>query len=213
MRWGRKPKKIFVIGRNKTGTTSMAQALVTLGFHVGDQATAELLIEDWSRRDFRALIRYCATADAFQDVPFSLDYTYQALDAAFPGSKFILTVRNSSQEWYESWTRFITQLVGLNHLPSADELKLFTYRDREPGWLWRSDQMVLNVDESTLYNREVYTRHYEAHNQRVCDYFRYRPESLLVLNLAAPDAMQALCRFLDVKPVDWAMPHLNRSKP
>lgn len=89
----RRRPKVFCVGRNKTGTTSIAKALRALGFKVGDQARAETLIEDWARRDFRKIVRYCRTADAFQDVPFSWPHTFEALDQAFPQSKFILTVR------------------------------------------------------------------------------------------------------------------------
>lgn len=94
--------KVFCIGRNKTGTTSMARAVVSLGFKLGKQSRAERLLEDWGKRDFCRIIRYCKSADAFQDIPFSLPDTYQALDEAFPKSKFILTVRNNSEEWYET---------------------------------------------------------------------------------------------------------------
>jgi hypothetical protein len=94
--------KIFVIGNNKTGTTSLSAALQALGYRMGRQATAELMMEDWGIRDFRRLIRYCHSADAFQDMPFSKQYTFQAMDAAFPGSKFILSVRDSDEQWYRS---------------------------------------------------------------------------------------------------------------
>lgn len=80
-------KKIFCIGRNKTGTTSLAKALKNLGYRVGKQGKAERLLDDWGRRDFRQIVRYCKWADAFQDVPFGLDYSYQVLDYAFRGSK------------------------------------------------------------------------------------------------------------------------------
>jgi hypothetical protein len=55
-------QKIFCIGINKTGTTSMAKALSELGISIGRQGPAELLIQDWARRDFRRLIRFCYTA-------------------------------------------------------------------------------------------------------------------------------------------------------
>src|SRR5207248_6822925 len=119
----RRKKKVFCIGQNKTGTTSMAAALAQLGYKVGEQSVAELLIKDWSRRDFRRIVRYCASADAFQDIPFSLDYTYQAVDCAYPGSKFILTVRSSGDEWYASLIRFHTKIIGKNRLPTAADLK------------------------------------------------------------------------------------------
>lgn len=95
---GSRNPKVFCVGRNKTGTTSLRAALTILGYRIGRQRDAEALIEDWGRRDFRRLVAYCHTADAFQDVPFSHDYTFQAVDAAFPGSKFILTVRDSPEQ-------------------------------------------------------------------------------------------------------------------
>ena len=45
-------QKIFGIGRNKTGTTSLKAAMNELGFVVGRQRTAEKLIFDWAKRDF-----------------------------------------------------------------------------------------------------------------------------------------------------------------
>ena len=76
-------RKVFCIGRNKTGTTSVQRALQMLGYKVGYEKVAALFIDDWAKRDFRRLIQYCQTADAFQDIPFSLSFTYQALDQAF----------------------------------------------------------------------------------------------------------------------------------
>ncbi len=90
---------------------------------------------DWAQRKFNNIVSYCKTADAFQDVPFSNDYTYQVMDYAFPNSKFILTVRNSSEEWYESLTQFHAKMIGKNRIPTADDLKQFSYR--ETGWVWR----------------------------------------------------------------------------
>lgn len=128
---GLQNKKIFCIGRNKTGTTSLAQALTDLGYRVGDQRTAELLMEDWGQRDFKRIIQYCHTADAFQDIPFSLRYTFQAIDTAFPGSKFILSVRDSADQWYQSLVRFhsmrLENRTGIRRVPSIEDIKEDTY--------------------------------------------------------------------------------------
>src|SRR5262245_21810427 len=121
-------QKVFCIGRNKTGTTSLNEALRSFGFRTGDQIKGKLLLDDWAHRDFQAIIKLCETADAFQDIPFSLDYTFQCVDQAFAGSKFILTIRDSAKEWYESLTRFHTMIVGKNRLPTAEDLKEFGYR-------------------------------------------------------------------------------------
>src|SRR5437763_5861921 len=91
----RNKQKIFCIGRNKTGTTSLTKAMMELGFITGNQGRAERLIDCYKLRNFKPIIAYCKTAQFFRDVPFSLPFTFIALDVAFPGSKFILTVRDS----------------------------------------------------------------------------------------------------------------------
>ncbi len=93
-------------------------------------------MEDWARRDFRKIIKFCKTADAFQDAPFSYDFTFQAVDNAYPGSKFILTERSNSEEWYESLIRFHTKIVGKNRLPTPNDLKNFPYRYK--GYIWEN---------------------------------------------------------------------------
>jgi len=77
--------------------------LEALGYTFGDQAiAARLAPEIWPQRDFRPLIEHCRSAQAFQDAPFSFPFTFQAMDAAFSGSKFILTVRRSAEAWYDT---------------------------------------------------------------------------------------------------------------
>ena len=202
-------RKIFCIGRNKTGTTSLEAALRTLGFRLGMQRRGELLRRDWGKRDFTRIIELCRTADAFQDVPFSFNDTYRALDEAFPGSKFILTVRDTPEQWYESVMGFYARLGSKGRLPTAEEFKALGYRYK--GDYWESEQLNHGVDETTLYDRERYVAAYLAHNNQVAAHFRERPGDLLVLNVAEPAAMEKLCLFLGVPYLGQPMPHLNRT--
>ena len=206
----KKKDKVFCIGQNKTGTTSVKEVLKRLGYRIGDQAKAELLIHDWAKRDFKKIVKFCHTADAFQDIPFSNDFTYEILDYAFPDSKFILTIRNSKDEWFESLKRFHTKLIGKGRLPTDDDLKAYSYRYK--GWMWENMQLKYGIDETSLYNYEIYTDQYEKHNQRVMEYFKYRPDNLLVVNLAEEDAIERLYTFLGVSYDGSEMPHLNQSK-
>lgn len=203
------PRKIFCVGFNKTGTTSLEAVLRNLGFRLGNQSAAEWLIDDWAVRDFSNLIRLCATADAFQDIPFSLPFTFQALDQAFPGSKFILTVRASSEEWFDSLVRFHTKLVGTDRAPSEVELQTYPYC--HPGWLWRVLQLVFEAQPGDVYNRERYISVYERHNNAVRAYFAHRPGDLLELRIDEALAMPQICRFLDIQYSGQSMPHLQAS--
>lgn len=210
MRFFQRRPKVFCLGRNKTGTTSLELALRQFGYRLGDQAKAEMLIEDWAQRDFRRIIQLCQKADAFQDIPFSLPFTYQAVDAAFPGSRFILSVRSSADEWYTSLTKHHARLAGTTDVPTADALRTVAYRGA--GWLLRTQHLVYGVDDNTVYDREIYCNHYRRHNEQVLEYFRYRPQDLLVLNLADADAMPRLCNFLGMPYNGESMPHENRMR-
>lgn len=205
----RKKTKVFCIGQNKTGTTSMESVLHQLGYKMGNQAKGEMMLRDWAKRDFKNIVKLCKTADAFQDFPFSVDFTYAALDFAFPKSKFILTVRKNKDEWYKSLTGFHTKIVGKGRLPTADDLKMFGYRYK--GYAWESHKLVYGIDEATVYDYKIYTDQYKMHVYKVKEYFKYRPNDLLVLDLSETDAMERVYGFLGFKYNGEKMPHLNKS--
>jgi hypothetical protein len=205
-----KRPKVFCIGRNKTGTTSLQKALKDLGYKVGDQATAELLIHHYAKRKFRPIIEYCRTAEAFQDIPFSLPYTYQILDYAFPKAKFILSVRDNEDEWYQSLIRFHRKRLRLERGPTKEDLLNDPYRYK--GFLWEANRIIYATPEDDPLNAEILKAHYLKHNADVIHYFQFR-DDLLVINLKEADAYAKFCDFLEVKPVYETFPVLNRSNP
>lgn len=203
--------KIFCVGRNKTGTTSLAVALREMGFVVGVQHLAESLLPDWGMRDFRRIIRYCYSAQAFQDIPFSLPYTFQALDMHFPGSRFILTVRDSPEQWYESLMRFHGNgnAFGKERMASLSALKEVKYGYK--GFAYDARVLVHDCTENDPYNKNILMDHYNFHNQMVRDYFRNRPQDLLVLNVAEEGAYRKLCNFLDRPCIREDFPWENKT--
>ncbi|MDL2336656.1 MAG: sulfotransferase [Pseudomonadota bacterium] len=203
-------RKIFCIGRHKTGTTSLEKALADLGFSMGHQPRGEMLLKDWQERRFDRIAQLTETADAFQDTPFALPETYAAMDALFPNSKFILTIRDTADQWYQSLTRFHAKIVNQGkHIPTAAELKEFPYR--YPGHLWDLAQANYGVTEESLYDRSIYIDNYLNHNASVLKYFSDRPKDLLVLNVSESDSMQRLCDFLGVEWTGQTMPHSNKT--
>ncbi len=203
-------QKIFCIGRNKTGTTSLRRAALDLGFIVGDQPTAELLFKDYLKRDFSGIIKYCKTAQFFQDIPFSLPYTYQHLDMAFPGSKFILTVRDSPEQWYNSFIRFQKKINGENgQLPSKEEL-IKNPRVFEGFAYWTKNDVYRTPDDD-LYNKEILLNHYSTYIEEVRHYFRFR-NNLLILNVSQKGAFQEFCDFVGVKSDKQDFPWENKTE-
>jgi hypothetical protein len=142
--------KVFCIGLNKTGTTSVKSAFEELNFIVGNEADAKKLLNPWLKRDFKPIVQYCKTAQAFQDSPFSFPYTYIILDYAFPGSKFILTVRDDAEEWYNSITRFHAKLWGDGKIPKKSDLL-----NAKKGRPWIVNQELFKTPEDDPYNKDI----------------------------------------------------------
>ncbi len=202
-------QKVFCIGLNKTGTTSVEKALIDLGYKMGDQRTGELLLEDWSKRDFSKLIELVKTADAFQDVPFSCPYTYMVLDHCFPNSKFILTIRDNPEQWYNSMTKFHAKLWGRDgQIPTVEDLKKADYIFEGYPFLFPK-YCTLTPDDP--YNKEILFNFYNEHTRLVNEYFRFKQDKLLVINLSDLNSYHKMCSFLGKKPLYNEFPWENKT--
>lgn len=202
--------KYFCVGRNKTGTTSLKKAFEDLGYPVGDQRIAEILADKYYRKGiFNPIIEYCQSAQVFQDVPFSSSETFKHLDAAYPGSKFILSVRDNPEQWYQSITRFHAKKWGKDgRIPTADDLKNATYIYKGSPYNLIS---YFGTSDDDPYNKEILIAHYNRHNQDVMDYFKDRPKDLLIINLAENCNYQRFVEFLGVKSPYDNFPWENRT--
>lgn len=206
---GNEPK-IFGIGNNKTGTTSLKKAMEDLGYKVGDQRQAELLHTEWAERNFQPIINYCKSAEFFQDFPFSKPFTYVALDQAFPNSKFILSVRDDADQWYNSITKFHAKLWGKDgRVPTKEDLKNGNYI--YTGRPWEMNRLTYTTPEDNPYQKDLLVQSYIDYNNSVIEYFRHRPQDLLVLNLAEKNAYRKLCEFLGQPVTQEEFPWENKT--
>lgn len=203
--------KIFCIGRNKTGTTSLARAFRELGFTVGDQRRAEILYDTcfW-RGDFAPILDYCRSAQVFQDVPFSVGETFKHLDDGFTDAKFILSIRESPEVWYESLIRFHSRVFGDGCLPSAIQLKAAEYVRH--GWAYDNFKRHYGTPDDNLYDRDTLIANYITYNRSVIHHFAERPGKLLVIDLSSSDSWSAFREFLGLStPRISHFPHENRT--
>jgi len=187
--------KVFGIGNNKTGTSSLETAMRDLGYKVGNQRQAELLHKEWAKRNFKPIIEYCKTAEFFQDFPFSKPYTFIALDQAFPKSKFILTIRDNPEQWYDSLVKFHAKLWSNNQIPPTEE-DLRNAKYVYEGWAWELNTYLAITPKSKPYEKNSLIQSYIDYNNSVINYFKHRSEDLLVLNVSKKGAYKKLCEFL-----------------
>jgi len=201
--------KYFCVGRNKTGTTSLKKAFEDLGYPVGDQRVAEKLAgSHYFNDNFAPIIKYCESAQVFQDAPFSWAKTYKYIDKAYPNSKFILTIRDDAEQWHQSITSFHAQMFGNGSTPSAEDLRCVEYVRK--GWVYDAVKLHGTPDDD-LYNKEIMMAHYNQHNADVMAYFKDRQEDLCVINLSKEDSYQVFCDFVGEKPLYDTFPWENKT--
>ncbi len=200
--------KIFCIGRNKTGTTSLRCLFHNLGYTIGKQRDAELLFKDYKKQRWGKIIEYCETTDFFQDSPFSYPGICKPLDKAFPNSKFILSVRDSPEEWYRSLIKSQSRLFGQGKIPTEYDLKRATYV--YIGWAWDTHKYLYNSPNRSLYHKDTLINHYINHNKEIREYFKDRPNDFIEINLANKDDFPRLIAFLGIKTQIKKFPWKNK---
>ena len=175
--------KVFGIGFQKTGTTSLESALEALGYRVygGDK---NLMKYD----DRRALKDYISETlknwDAVQDMPWPL--VYKELYELYPEAKFILTKRDSA-----SWIKSVVRHFGMVRIPLH--------------------QKIYNVPKAEGYE-SIYLETYEQHNKDVVEYFKGK-DNFLVMEIGKNFNYEVLCDFIGLqKPETDAFPHSRKNK-
>jgi hypothetical protein len=180
----RRPRSmIFGIGLNRTGTSSLCQAMRLLDF------SAKHCVHHWE--DIR-------TYEFTNDYPIM--YLYKALDRYFGStSRFILTIRDLDT-WLASWHGF--QSVLDNYRAPEEN---FRYKIR----LGRALQRFM-VYGDIDYNEGTMRTAWYRHHAEVYEYFKHQPERLLVMNIADDqDGWEKLCPWLGVDIPDIPFPHRN----
>ncbi len=175
--------KIFGIGLQRTGTTSLYHALNQLGFK-----SAPHSIPLFYNINDPIITEY----DAFMDNP--IPHLFPNLDVTFPGSKFILTTRNINR-----WLNSVEWLFEkeLPRLPKplrkvANEIHEAFYG-------------------CSTFHRDVFYEKWTSYHEQVFYHFEKKPEDLLVINFHEDHKWSKLCRFLDVPmPTSKDFPHFNK---
>jgi hypothetical protein len=183
--------KVLGIGLSRTGTRSLAAALRQLDYRTADfiEHKKERLGQlSWFAGNFAA--DALAAFEAAVDLPIPI--FFPQLDQRYPGSKFILTVREPNS-WIAStrrhWPRW----------PTAEA----------PDWRYR--QMLRLAMYGCHGFSEARMRYvYEMHVRIVQWYFRDRPADLLTLAICDGEGWDQLCPFLGKPRPDVPFPWLNK---
>ncbi|MBT6687189.1 MAG: hypothetical protein HOB05_12755 [Bacteroidetes bacterium] len=176
--------KVFCLGFHKTGTTSIDFVLQDMGYQVSKyykQQNKDFYLA-LQRGDFSEVKKKSELYNAFQDTPWYL--FYKEFDQWYPGSKFILTTRDS-QPWWASFLNYFSFQTNI----------LFKY--------------IYGFSKPTKNKKNIFIKRFENHNREVVDYFKDRPDDLLVVDVSDEESLKKVCAFLGKNSNYSIMPHTN----
>ncbi|GAA4267984.1 sulfotransferase [Hyunsoonleella aestuarii] len=175
--------KVFVIGFQKTGTTSLELALINLGYRVygGDKNLFKF-------KDQKSLNNYILETlkywDAVQDMPWPL--FYKELHQLYPEAKFILTYRHT-QDWIKSVVKYFASI----RIPLHEK--------------------IYNVPCAEGYEQK-YIDVYNNFNVEVIDFFKDK-ENFIIMEQNKNFNYETLCQFLNMPIVPKDLfPHARNNK-
>lgn len=178
--------RIFGVGLNKTGTTSLSVALRILGYravHHGRRTDSNI---ERAIATGRPMLRYSGLrvrmAHAFLDLR-SIERHFEIVHREFPDARFILTTRDR-----DGW---------------LDSREKHVIRNRE-----RAERGVYKGTWFTI-DRPEWEREWDEHHARVANFFGTDAPNLLVMDVIAGDGWEKLAPFLGHPEPDVPFPHRN----
>lgn len=208
-------QKVFGIGLSRTGTSSLNEALEFLGYrsihfplimkNTSAKAKLKYRINKWLKElgfkkplftDFPLKtdnslafkVPDSKSFDALTDIPVAR--FYKELDQQFPGSKFILTVRDEAA-WLESCRKFFKE--GNNQFFK---------------WI----QLHFDMYGTNSFDEELFRNGYRKHIEDVKSFFESRPDDLLIVDIPKGDGWNKLCEFIGMGIPQNPFPNKNAAK-
>ena len=220
--------KCFGIGYNKTGTTSLDDVLSTiLGFKSNQSLVENNSTLQAINGNYSPLYQSLKNLDFHQDLPISQGYIFASLDALFPSSKFILTVRDNPA-WVNSFIKqyripFLDIATGTRRIKNAHLFPGYSHHWIHHYMKEPLDILKGEVDCSSFKSLEDYKAYqfsenfkqaciniYSQRNSSIQDHFRNRPNDLLIIDITKETYIDKIRDFLELPACFSAyMPHSN----
>jgi hypothetical protein len=193
--------RVIGAGVGRTGTSSLTAALAQLlggvCYHFEDVIARPEHVELWSEAidkgnldDWDRLYEgYVATMD-WPGAAF-----WKEVSAFYPDALVLLSVRSTTQQWFESAQGTIGTLVG-----DPDP-----YRSSGGAWLDMAGDLLRTRFVAAPFDRAAAEAAYESHNAAV----RAAIPAERLLEWSPGDGWAPICARLDVAVPDVPFPHLN----
>ena len=182
--------RVICVGMSKTATSSICDALQILGYRTIHYAPIARIENDAFVLDWPWWMnKYDAMADV------TVAAVFRELDAKFPTSKFILTIREE-EAWLNSCRKHFTpaKIAVVNREGTASSLRTLEINRHMLG--------------ANVYERETFLAHYRRHNEAVRAHFEGNPR-FAEMDLSIGKGWAPLCDFLGKPVPDEPFPRSN----
>ena len=177
--------KVFEIGAPKTGTSSLGRAYEILG--LSHRGYSPIISRKYAEtRDHTEILEIAKDYDAFEDNPWHAPGLYKIFDNAFPNCKYILLIRDL-ESWIKSYEHHFSAEKNYNNIQHKYLIKNFAAKKDEIAK--RFTMMYAEIKE----------------------YFKDRPNDLLVMNICAGEGWEKLCPFLGLPIPNEPFPNIYKT--
>ena len=128
------------------------------------------------------IINYTKKFDALTDLWSVTNINFKELYQIFPDAFYILTIRDS-KSWLKS-TKYYKKLGNISKWI--------------PGYKEMQNKIKL-----------ISIKYYEEYNNSVIDFFKNKPNKLLIMNIPKGDGWKKLCNFLQLDRPLGSFPHIS----
>lgn len=211
-------KKIICTGLNRTGTTSLASSLKNMGLkqfpeNIGHQFLSHQVIHGSYGNIINSIenIDY----DFYEDIPFSFPKVYQHIFKMFPKEKYILTVRNSSEEWAESCIRFYGEALETEKITNFDNSSPYMHEyssiKKIHVYNWGHPMFRMWGLKNTNNLKKDLKNIYEKHCEDFINFMEINNGDYIIINVSKEGELKKLSKWIGLEVEEENFEHLNKS--
>lgn len=219
LNYNEKKNKIICIGLNKTGTTSFKDSLSKCGLKVfNEEYGHQYLMQDVHNDNIYSTLSAVENSlyDVYEDAPFSFTNLYKDLFKFRPEDYYVLTIRNSDEEFAESAYKFYFDVIKTHDKGKFNSRYAWKYRTQNKKVITLNHINCLMSNwgithESNLISKlkDVYNKHLDE----TTNFFEKEKDSkFITINVAKENELKRLSTFVGFNTVDNNFLWSNKSK-
>lgn len=141
--------KVFCIGYNKTGTTTLGKSLEILGYK-NSSFNKKVWRKYYKKGNIEKVIGYTSKFESFDDLPWLKVDMIPILDKKFPGSKFIYLEREEDS-WKKSYLNWTFKRTGKFPDPEKGWESYCKHREFVRGYFENRPEDIIILDVKNEY--------------------------------------------------------------